>query len=98
MGVAELVEHGLAKQKVAGSIPSQGTCLGYCLVPQLGHIFEAADRCFPPSLSPSPFSKYKVVKKKAYNLGKIDNFLERHELSKLAQLEIISIVYIYSHK
>ena len=28
-GVAQLVGHRPAKQKVAGSIPSQGTCLGF---------------------------------------------------------------------
>ena len=27
-GVAQWIEHGPAKQRVAGSIPSQGTCLG----------------------------------------------------------------------
>ena len=27
-GVAQWIRHGLANQKVAGSIPSQGTCLG----------------------------------------------------------------------
>ena len=27
--VAQWIEHGPANQKVTGSIPSQGTCLGY---------------------------------------------------------------------
>ena len=28
-GVAQWTEHGPANQRVAGSIPSQGTCLGF---------------------------------------------------------------------
>ena len=44
-----------SKYKVAGLFPSRGTCLG--CGPQLGHIQEATNRCFSPSLSPSlPFS------------------------------------------
>ena len=33
-GVAQLIEHGPAKQRVTGSIPSQGTCLGFRPDPQ----------------------------------------------------------------
>ena len=55
------------KQKVARLIPGQGTCLGFRFSPQLGHIQEATDQCFSPSLSPSfPFSlkiKNKIFKK-----------------------------------
>ena len=35
-GVAQRVEHQTAKQRVAGSIPSQGTGLGCGSDPQLG--------------------------------------------------------------
>ena len=35
-GVAQWTEDPTMKQKVAGSIPSQGTCLGCRLGPQLG--------------------------------------------------------------
>ena len=33
-------------QNVAGSIPVQGTCLGWGFDPQLGHMWEASDWCF----------------------------------------------------
>ena len=56
-GVASWVEGQHANQKVAGSIPGQGTCLGCGPGPWLGHVQEATDGCFSPSLSPSrPFS------------------------------------------
>ena len=35
-GVAQWIEHGTANQRVAGSIPSQGTCLGCRPGPQQG--------------------------------------------------------------
>ena len=35
-GVAQWTEHGPVNQRVTGLIPSQGTCLGCRLVPQLG--------------------------------------------------------------
>ena len=35
-GVAQWIEHGPANQKVAGLIPSQGTCLGWGPDPWLG--------------------------------------------------------------
>ena len=35
-GVAQWIEHRPANQKVAGSIPSRGTCLGYRPGPQCG--------------------------------------------------------------
>ena len=35
-GVAQLVGHDLAKQKVASSVSGQGTCLGCGFGPQLG--------------------------------------------------------------
>ena len=40
-GVAQLVGHHPTKQKVAGFIPSQGTCLDCGFGPQLGHVGEA---------------------------------------------------------
>ena len=44
------LEHRPIHQKVGGSIPSQGTCLGYGFNPWLGYIWEATDRCFSLSL------------------------------------------------
>ena len=41
--MAQLVGCRPAKQKVAGSVPGQGTCLGCGFSPQLGCILEAAD-------------------------------------------------------
>ena len=53
-GVAQWTECWTAKQRVAGSIPSQGTCLGYRPGPQQGGVLEATKHCcFSPSLSPS---------------------------------------------
>ena len=43
---------GIVLQKVAGSIPSQGTCLDCRFSPRLGHVQAAIDCCFSPSLSP----------------------------------------------
>ena len=50
-GMSQWIKCQPVKQRVAGSIPSQGTCLGYRPGPQLG----ARERqpCFSPSLSPS---------------------------------------------
>ena len=45
-GVAQLVGCCSAKQKVAGSIPSQGTCLGCGFRPSSGHIQEATEQSF----------------------------------------------------
>ena len=41
--VAQLAEHDPANQKVAGSIPGQGTCLGCEFGPWLGPVQEAND-------------------------------------------------------
>ena len=64
-GVAQWVDHP-ANQKVAGSIPSQGTCLGCGPGPQLGvHERQLIDvsfahQYFSPSFSlPCPLSKKK---------------------------------------
>ena len=43
-GVAQWIERQPANQKVTGSIPSQGTCLGFGPGPQYGEIQEAANR------------------------------------------------------
>ena len=55
-GVAQWIEYWPAKQRVPGSIPSQGTFLGWGLGPQYGaHQRQPATThsCFSPSLSPS---------------------------------------------
>ena len=67
-GVAQWIEHQSVNQKVAGSIPSQGTCLGCGPGPQLG----ACERqpinvslthwSFPPFLSPSLLFYLKINK------------------------------------
>ena len=55
-GVAQWIEHWPENQRVAGSIPSQGTCLGCGPGPQLGasekQLIDVTRR-FSPSLSPS---------------------------------------------
>ena len=53
-GVAQWTEHGPAKQRVIGSNPSQGPCLGCGPGPQLGaherqpHIDVSLPLSFPP--------------------------------------------------
>ena len=44
--VAQLVGCHPAKWKGIGSIPSQGTCLGWGFGPQSGQVWEATDPCF----------------------------------------------------
>ena len=41
----------LIHQNVVGSIPSQGTYLGFGLNPWSGHVWESTDQCFSISLS-----------------------------------------------
>ena len=56
-GVAQVVGHHPAKQKVSGLIPTQGTCLGCRFGPQSGQVQEATNQCFPLTLMfLSPFS------------------------------------------
>ena len=62
-GVAQLVGHCPAKQKVVDLIPSQGTCLGYGFGPQVG-MHKRGNQCFSPSF---PLS----LKVNKYNLKKI---------------------------
>ena len=56
-GVAQWIEWGLANQRVIGSIPSQGTCLGCGPDPQKGacerqpHIDVSLPLCLLPFLS-----------------------------------------------
>ena len=65
-GVAQWIEHGPANQSVAGSIPSQGTCLGAGQVPSEGRGRGNQTLMFlSPSFSfPSPLSKNKYTKSK----------------------------------
>ena len=72
-GVAQLVGYHPTNQKVTGSIPGQGKCLGCGFGPQSGRVREATDRCFSltsmfVSLSfslPSPVSgRRRILKKK----------------------------------
>ena len=46
IGLAQLVGHCPANQKVTGSILCQGTCLGYRPGPPAGGEQEVADGCF----------------------------------------------------
>ena len=60
-GVAQWMERWLANQRVAGSIPSQGTCLDWGPGPSWGHMRDNHTLMFL-SLSfslPSPLSKNK---------------------------------------
>ena len=60
-GVAQWIERQPANQKVTGSIPSQGTCLGCRPGPPVGGMQEAIDRCVSCTLMilslPSPLKK-----------------------------------------
>ena len=62
-GESQWIECGAVNQRVTGSIPSQGTCLGFGPAPWLGVCerqptdVSLSHQCFSPSLSPSlPFS------------------------------------------
>ena len=63
-GVAQWVERWHVNQRVAGSIPSQGTCLGCGPGPQLGacEMQPHNDVSLPPFLPPFPFSENKEIK------------------------------------
>ena len=67
-GVAQWVERWPVNRKVTGSIPSQGTCLGYRPGPQLRASerqpidVSLAHQCFSPSLSYSLPLSLKLVK------------------------------------
>ena len=52
-GVAQWIERWPVNQRVIGSIPGQGTCLGCEPGAQQGGEQEATTHCFSPSLSPS---------------------------------------------
>ena len=59
-GVAQWIEHWPVNQKVAGSFPSQGTCLGFGLGPWLGaQKRQPMDVSLPLFLPPSSLSKNK---------------------------------------
>ena len=67
-GVAQYTERWSANLKVAGSIPSQGTCLGFGPGPQL-EVWERqpidvslTHRCVSPSLSPSLPLPLQIIK------------------------------------
>ena len=45
-GVAQCIHQWTSNQRVAGSIPSHGTCLGHRPGPLVGHLQEATDQCF----------------------------------------------------
>ena len=50
-GVAQLVGHRPAKQKVTGSVPGQGTCLGYGFCLLSGSVREASKQASNPCFS-----------------------------------------------
>ena len=91
-GVAEWIEYRPVNQKVAGSIPGKGICLGCGPGPQLGvserqWINVSLERwCFSPSLFSFllPFLKVNKILKKKKKAG-IDLFCCLGLFSKLAQ-------------
>ena len=72
-GVAQWIEHRPVKQRVAGLIPSQGTCLGCGPGPRWGVCVRGNHTLMFLSLSvflPSPLSKNKQnLKKKCFQVG-----------------------------
>ena len=55
-GMDQWIEHLPVNQKIAGSIPSQGTCLGCTRGPLLGaYKKQPIDVSLPVFLSPFPF-------------------------------------------
>ena len=63
-GVAQWIEHWIAKRRVTGLIASQGTCLGFGPGPQQGaHKRQSCiDVSLPLFSLPSPVSKNKQIK------------------------------------
>ena len=93
-----------AKQKVASSVPGQGTCLGCRFRPWLSYVQKAAHECFSHpcffSLSPFPFSKrgYRVkkcLKKKANKTVKPISILS-HNFSMKSKPQILEKGHNYS--
>ena len=75
--IAQWIEHGPAKQRVAGSIPSQGTCLGWGQLPRTGcargnHtlVFLILFFSFPSPLSKNKINKILNIQKKSFVLKK----------------------------
>ena len=60
--VAQSVVHHSVNRKVTCWIPGQGSCPGYGISPQSGHIWRATDWCFSPPLSPSLPLSLKISK------------------------------------
>ena len=73
-GMAQWIECQPGNQRVAGSIPSQDTCLGCRFSPWSGCLLEATYRCFshtsmilsPLFLPPSPLSRINKKEKKIF--------------------------------
>ena len=84
------LEHSLVHQKVADSIPGQGTYLGCGFDPWLGHIWEAANQCF--SLSQINIQIFQVMIKKPPSKPKL--FLAGHAGASLPGFE--SWLHVFS--
>ena len=83
-GVAQWIECQPVNQRVKGSIPSQGTCLGCRPGPQLGACERQpyTDPSLPFSL-PSPLSKRWINKifKKFLNVGRMDGWQKGRKMN-----------------
>ena len=85
-----------------GSIPCQGAFLGFGFDPRLGHVQEAANRCFSPFLPPFPICLESIKEKYFFNhfLNEKKNyFFSNTEKKALIQLlKIILKAFINSYK
>ena len=96
-GVGQRIEHGPVNQRVAGLIPTQGTCLGCGPGPRWEGMWKTTTHwCFSPSLSPTPplSLKIKINKiKKEWNEIRLLKHLVHNKTSfknQMAQLATCS--------
>ena len=73
-GVAQWIEHQPVNQRIAGLIPSQGTCLGSRPGPQLGVCKRQAHIDVSRPLLLPPFPSKNKINKIFFKKGKIDSF------------------------
>ena len=88
-GVTQGIEHRPAIQKVPGSFPGQGTCLGCRPVPSQG-VSEATYRCFSYTLifSSSLFISLPL----SIQIDRLKSFLKFNKFQKPATLRLMGVV------
>ena len=95
-GVVQWLEHQPANKRVPGSIPSQGTCLGWGPGPQLGackrqpHIDISLPPC--PQSAPSAVDENKSTKTRSAWGGKVANLSKEKDQEPFPQWAFIGFI------